>query len=417
MQFFRNWLKIGSFLTGTVLFFFHGYGNNNLQKSAVQKKKLTILTSKGGFGHMAACDNLKSILNDEYEINVVNPFEEILSHIDFVRKVSFKKYDGEQFYNTILTRGWPVFFNFGLRHIMPRVILGMNKKIETLFYNFLQKDKPDLLISVIPVINLPASNAAWRSSIPYLMITLDYDLTMWTPGMKRTLHENMIVTAADQYTQDLFLSKNLSPKINKIFPIGVPIRKAFFEKRDLKKIKSEWKIPEDKPVLMLLMGGTGSPQTYHYFNKLAHFHKPIHLLVCVGRNTAIQKKLSRIKCNPGITHSFIPFTLKIPDLMAVSDLLITKPGPGTVTEAMIMKLPVILDRTITSIFWENKVFDLVKRHGIGQEIRRLSKLNTCVQKMLFDADYKAQVKNAFSKIPSYQFDQRIKEIIKDLCPK
>lgn len=411
MRSFKNLFLLNLSLN-ILLIFSIAHGKNHNQK--MYKKKITILTSKGGFGHSAACDFLKSLIGNDYDLTVINPFEEILSKIDFVKKISFNKYDGEQFYNTILTRGWPVFFNFGLRHIMPRVILSMNRKIESLFYNFLAKDKPDLLISVIPVINLPASNAAWKLSIPYLMITLDYDLTMWTPGMKHTKHKNITVTAADTYTQEHFLSKKLSPDIKRILPIGLPIRKTFFEERNVEEIKREWNIPADKPVVMLLMGGAGSPQTYHYFKKLAQFKKPIHLLVCIGRNSAIKKKLMQITCSPEVSYSCIPFTTKIPDLMAASDLLITKPGPGTVTEGMIMKLPMILDRTITPIFWENKAFDLIKRHHIGMEIRSLSKLHTIVEKMLFDASYRTELKQAFEKLPAYNFDNHIKKIIHDI---
>lgn len=379
------------------------------------KKQLLILTSKGGFGHMAACDSLQSTLGEEYDITIVNPFEEIIEDLDIIKKITLKKMDGEQFYNKILSSGWINFFNFNARHIVPFTTKRMSKLMEKRFLNYLKKTMPDLLISVIPVITLPASNAAWRLRIPYLMITLDYDLTMWLIGIKKAKHQNITITVADDYTKEKFLTKKLPNHINKIHSIGVPIRKSFFDNRDLLAIKKEWQIPIDKPIVMILMGGAGSAQAYHFFKELAQFENPIHILVCMGRSTLIEKNIKKIHCNENVTYSCIPFTKKIPDLMAVSDLLITKPGPGTVTEAMLMKCPVLLDRTITTLFWEKKVFNLVRRHGIGDEIKSLSSLNKIVEGILYNSDKQSNIKNAFKKIKTYNFDKDIKKIIESLC--
>lgn len=413
MYFFKNWSSVGPILIVVLLQSFQLHAKK--KSISPRKKKIVIMTSKGGYGHIAASDTLESLLKSDYTIQTVKPLEEILHSVDFIKKISGNTIDCEQFYNLVLQKGWINLFNFGCRYIWPHLISLNNNKMEKLLTNYFEQAKPDLVISVMPIINLPASNAAQKCKIPYLMITLDYDLTMWKLGMRRAKHENIVITAADRSTQEIFLTKGLPSTVKHIYPFGVPIRKTFFEKRNLIKIKKEWDIPADKPVAMLLMGGAGSSQTYRYFKMLARFPKPIHLLVCMGRNTKIQKKLTRVRCNEWVSYSCIPFTQKIPDLMAVSDLLITKPGPGTVTEAMLMKVPVLLDRTVKSVFWEGKVFDLVNRHGIGKEVRRLSRINDLVHEMLFDTKQRIGIKQAFSKIPTYRFDYKIKKLVHQLC--
>lgn len=380
-----------------------------------QKKNILILTCKGGYGHLAASDALESILAPDYNIQMVKPLEEILDSIDFIKKISGNRLDCEQFYNLVLQKGWINLFNFGCRYVWPHLISMNNKHMERLFIRYFEKVKPDLIISVMPIINLPASNAAHHCKLPYLMTTLDYDLTMWKLGMKKAMHKNIVITTADEHTKKTYLSQGLSPKIKHIHPIGVPIRKTFFERKKVKDIRQEWNIPHDKPIVMLLMGGAGSHQSYSYFNRLAQFPKPIHILVCTGRNTHITKSIARVARNPWVSYTCIPFTLKISDLMAASQLLITKPGPGTVTEAMMMKIPVLLDRTSTPIFWERKVFEFAKQHGIGHEVRSLRKLNKLVEQMLFDDAHRTQIKQAFAKTPPYRFDQEIKQLVRQLC--
>jgi len=379
------------------------------------KKKLLILTSKGGYGHMAATDTLESILSPNYNIQSVKPLEEILHSVDFVKKISGRRLDSEQFYNLVLQKGWTNFLNFSCRYVSPHLIAMNNRSMERLFTSYFQKTKPDLVISVMPIINLPASNAAHTCKIPYLMITLDYDLTMWKLGMKKAKHKNIVITAADYYTQKTYLSSGFSANTKNFHPIGVPIRKTFFEPKDAHAIRKDWNIPDDKPVVMLLMGGAGSGQSYSYFKRLSQFPKPLHILVCTGRNTRVAEKISRFARKPWVSYTNVPFTLKISDLMSVSQLLITKPGPGTVTEAMVMKVPVLLDRTATPIFWERKVFDFAKRHGIGTEIRSLSKLNELVDQMLFDKANHTRIKKAFAITPAYCFDEKIKKIVEQLC--
>jgi processive 1,2-diacylglycerol beta-glucosyltransferase len=379
-------------------------------------KKVIILTSKGGSGHMSTSQELQFLLKDTYQVSIINPFEEILSPIDFVKKISFGSYDGESLYNSMIQSGWIRTTNFFCRYIAPKVITWQQAKEESLFYDYFCKEQPDLVISVIPVLNLPASNAAHRRRIPYLIISLDCDLTMWTVGMEKALHTHMVITTGNEEIAHKFIAPLKNQNLHKIKPIGFPIRNQFFEKKDIKKIKTEWDIPTDKPVVAIIMGGAGSNQTYRYFKALARCSFPLHVLACVGRNTKIIKRLKKIKCNPLVSLSCIPFTDKISDLMAASDLLITKPGPGSMSEAAILKLPMLIDAVATNIFWEKEVTKFVLKNKLGYEVKSFSKLRPLVKNMLFDKKTKKMLGESFDRLPPYRFNKEILSIITSMCP-
>lgn len=69
-------------------------------------KKIIILTSKGGGGHLAVSDALKIYLGSHYKVHAVNTFSDVIHPLDVIRKITFGKYDWIRFYNDFLTKKW-----------------------------------------------------------------------------------------------------------------------------------------------------------------------------------------------------------------------------------------------------------------------------------------------------------------------
>lgn len=372
-------------------------------------KKVIMFTSKGGYGHMAACATLKNILTD-YEVSIVNPFETILTSLDVVKKITWGRYDCEQFYNSLLSNGWIRFMNFFCHRPAFYLVHRSRKQIEQKMWRFLRQEKPDLLISTIPLINYPTSCAAQNLNIPFLLVTLDADLTKWLLDMDQCTHPNFMLTVG---TKTPLISGQLAAKKipdASIREIGNPFRQDFFEAKDKDVILHEWCIPSNKPIAMLIRGGAGSYQLINYVKTLLAYGKPLHLLVCVGRNAKLAKQLNSLRKREGlVTFSIIPFTTRISDLMFVSDLLITQPSPNTCNEAMHFGIPILIDKTSPTLFWEDATADLVAMNGIGTTFQRMRDLNLLVKKYL---GKKSLARNKVNNRPS--FDVVIKQIVYDM---
>jgi UDP-N-acetylglucosamine:LPS N-acetylglucosamine transferase len=117
---------------------------------------------------------------------------------------------------------------------------------------------------------------------------------------------------------------------------------------------------------------------------------------------------------PSNSLKIVPFTEEIPDFMKASDLIITKPGPGTLNEVIEMKVPILIDETKTSLFWEKINIELIKQLGVGQSIQHLDDLSS-VLNMYFDPFVREKMHRAFMNIPSNQFSLRIPGIVGSLC--
>jgi UDP-N-acetylglucosamine:LPS N-acetylglucosamine transferase len=373
------------------------------------KKKILIFISKGGYGHIASCNAIKPWLEQDYDVTVVNPLQDTLKELDFNRKL-FNR-DSEEVYNILLRSGWTSIVNFYCRHLASHIITSGEKVMRSLFSQLFQEQQPDLILSLIPFINLPASNAAAELNIPYIIVTLDHDTTMWEVGMKRTLHRNLIITVHDEERKKALLNKVNTLQPNNIEPCGFPVRSEFLQPKNRAKIKKEWNLPDNKPIILLMMGGVGSPKTKDYIKQLCKNDTPYHVVVCTGSDeSGIKKLLPLIKQSKAVTFSLIPFTHRIAELMAASDLLISKTGPGTIEEALQQKLPLLLDKTGSTIFWEENNARFALKNGFCLTVNKMRDVNKKIKQILNRKNYRSMKHNL--KNIQYTFNEKLDQLIK-----
>ncbi|MFA5074533.1 MAG: glycosyltransferase [Candidatus Babeliales bacterium] len=338
--------------------------------------KIVILTSSGGNGHMSACKALQQVLPD-CEIKIINFIHYYFNNI----------VDGDRLYDATLQKGWTRTINFIIRYPVPLLFKILGKSIQKNLLKILEDEKPDLLISVIPFFDFFALQAAEIYKIPFLIIPVDYDLTNWLLGMENSSNKKFTIaveTLTDRIQEQL-KQKNIPNTY--IHEVGYNLRKDFSIAKDLTTIRKEWNIPENKKVIMLIRGSTGSIKLVKYAEELIKLDKKVHLLICVGKNVKLIKSLNKIKNDGPVSFSIIPFTSKIPDLMAVSDLIITQPSPSVCKEAIFMKLPILIDMSDVCLFWEEATIDLIKLRGYGDIFSNMNQLNQLVNEYLDKRDF------------------------------
>jgi processive 1,2-diacylglycerol beta-glucosyltransferase len=370
------------------------------------KKKILVLCSNGGNGHNAAVGALKTILDNRYDFKVVYPIDEL-------QILGVKS--GEGVYNLALRNGWTRSVNVVSRYVAPKVFRGYKKKIEDLISQHIEKEEPDLVISVIPFINFPASEAARKAEIPYLIITTDNDLQTFVHGLQGVSHPNFKVIVGTHLwcSREMLYQRNISAK--DIETIGLPVRPDFLTKKDPKALRAQYKISPHKPVVLVMIGGAGGDAAYDYADTLGTAQMGIHLIVCAGRNKDLAKALRKIKLNPSNSMTVMEFTDKIPELMTMADLIITKPGTLSTTESLVMRLPILMDCTNPVISWEQANIDLIKSYGVGDYIDNFSKAEGLVRQYLYDAELRHQVQQAYQKMPANRFNESITSIIDQMC--
>ena len=161
------------------------------------------------------------------------------------------------------------------------------------------------------------------------------------------------------------------------------------------------------------MGGVGGRcfAFYKYAKTIIQSQLDVHLIVCAGRNKKLLAKLKRLSGN--ITA--MPFTEKMDELFSMADLIITKPGPGTINEVLSVKVPLLVDRTRTPLFWEQVNIDWVVDLKVGGVVKSFDELPDLIGKFLYDEKTCAEVAQSYAQIPENRFADRIELLIEEMC--
>lgn len=379
-----------------------------------EKKKITVFMSRGGGGHIAVANALKAYLEPQYEVSVVNIFDDVLYSLDPIRSVTFNRYTGEDLYNFFLKHQLTWIVNNIFCKYGAWQALSQRRDVERLLTRFLRHDMPDLIISDMPLVNASLLAVSKKMQIPFLVLTNDLDTSNYINGFAGSYGNDFCYTLP--YDDQEMFSKIKEAKIprDQIAITGFPLRPDFFMPKDKQAIKDEFNLPHDKPVVMLLMGGAGSDASYHYAKQIAKMDTRLHLLVCLGRNEQLVKKISKLKTTDGVSISTVGYTPRISDFMAVADVLITKPGPGSISEAIYMNLPMLLDLTSRPIRWERMNISFVEKWQFGDVVRTYKDLPAQLSRYLNDKAYYAQIKSNLEQFPKVRCQERINQLVAHL---
>ncbi len=376
------------------------------------KKKVLIFSSKGGGGHISVMNALHEYLDEEFCTGHSFIFSEVLSKIDPAQWVSNKS-NGEDVYNFFLKKKWfqtiNMMYNFGSWYYVWR-----KNSIERLLEEHIKKNKPDLIVSVIPLVNNMILNVAKKLDIPFLLIPTDLDGTMALNGIDNPDYEkfHLALSYDIEKIRKIVDEHNIDEKY--ITHVGFPVKNVFFKPANIKAIKADFNVPEDKPTILLLMGAQGSQDLLKFTRELTKLNMPVHLLIAIGRSEDLRPQLEKLPFPKHVTKTVIGFTNRMPDLMRISDIFVTKSGGVSFNEGLYAHLPMILDDTSGVLNWEKLNHTLVQDYNLGTIVKRYFRLPAIVTELLSNKKKLEEIKKNFAQFTVKNPEQEIRLLIKQI---
>ncbi len=375
---------------------------NASAKLKPKRKKVLIFTCNGGGGHMTATSAITDYLRPDYDIVSINITGELLKGYDFIKMATFSAVDAEDFYNWLLRNN--LYWLSNLYTKTGAIFTSwLKESITKIFLSYLEQNKVDLLISVMPLINGSSLDAAQQLNIPFILIPTDIDAHTFVNGMKAPRYGKFHYFMAfdDPQVREKIAFADLLPE--QITVSGFPIRPSFFEKKNIPKIKQDFGIPADKKVVMILMGASGSRACQKYVKRLIKSKTPMHIVACVGRSEDLRTKISALEFPPHISISTVGFTTRIADLMAVANVLITKTGTCSFCEGIYSGVPMILDNIYGSLEVEAFNLEFARKYKLGDVVTGYRWLNKIVDKYLLDPEYDKTIRANIAQLPKGDF--------------
>ncbi len=194
-----------------------------------------------------------------------------------------------------------------------------------------------LLVSVHQLPNEPMVRAISSSQVRIPFTTVVTDLVTTHAAWYTNLADQIIVPTSVAYRRAL----NLGISAEKMRVVGLPVADRFCQpagKREEIRQRLGW--PDNKPVVLLVGGGEGMGPLEPTARAMNAARLPITLVIVAGRNRKLKERLEKINWQiPVQLHGFVT---EMPDFMRAADILVSKAGPGTISEAFIAGLPLIL---------------------------------------------------------------------------
>jgi UDP-N-acetylglucosamine:LPS N-acetylglucosamine transferase len=329
-----------------------------------------------GGGHRAAAMALQEVMHEQrrpWNVRLVNLTEALDPAGRFRRATGM---DPEDLYNKRLARGWTLGLAQELKLLQGMIRLAHASLLRTLQQHWLRTE-PDLVVSLIPNFNraLHESLASALPGVPFITVLTDmadHPPHFWIePGQRQHLvcgSERALQQAREAGFGDAQLS----------LTSGMILRPAFYRdtRVDREAELAALGLDPSHPTGLVLFGGQGSMQMH----RIARLLGERQLILMCGHNEVLAQRLRKLR--RVAPHAVVGFTPEVGRHMALADYFIGKPGPGSLSEAVHMGLPVITFSNAWTMPQERFNTRWVVDQGVGRVVRSVAALPAAVDGVL-----------------------------------
>jgi 1,2-diacylglycerol 3-beta-galactosyltransferase len=346
--------------------------------------RVELIFFDAGGGHRAAAGALAAILAEQKPAWRVTPrnLRDLLGPVDFIRRLTGVRAEG--FYNGLLKSNLTAGIGPMLR-IMHLIIRRMHSKMVAMLAEHWAASRPDLVVSLIPHFNraifdgLRSADAKLkRRATP--MATIMTDLADYPPNFWIEAQEQFMICGTTAATQQA-LAAGLPPELI-LRTSGMIVRPEFYAPSSVCReiARHELGLDRERPTGLVMFGGFGSRRMELIAERVADSGLNTQLIFLCGRNEDLRNRLAALRLP--YPHHIAGFTNAVPDLMRIADFFIGKPGPGSISEALVMGLPVIIERNALTMVHERFNTDWVLRQGVGVVLRSFAEIDCAVAQVL-----------------------------------
>jgi Glycosyltransferase family 28 C-terminal domain/Monogalactosyldiacylglycerol (MGDG) synthase len=367
-------------------------------------KKIHVVFHDGGGGHRNAAVALQTVISQQqrnWRLELIQ-FQDLTDRLDVLRKLAGIRI--QQQYNILLQKGWTLGSTQLLR-VLQLAIRVFHRQLVRLLEEFWRENPADLLISVIPHFNRQICESWTRVYPGRPFVTIITDLADFPPRFWiEPLKDQYVIAGTEKAAEQARAMGHDDAHV--FLTLGMILRPDFYaeDNSDPAALRREMGLREGLTTAIVLFGGHGSKVMLDITEKLDAAGLPLQLILICGRNEELAGKL---RARPWkMPVHVVGFTKEVHRLMRAADFLIGKPGPGSIAEAMVRKLPVLIECNAWTLPQERYNAEWVKEKGVGIVLKNFENVLDGVKRMLepdtlaaFRKNVAAQQNRAVFEIP------------------
>jgi UDP-N-acetylglucosamine:LPS N-acetylglucosamine transferase len=327
-----------------------------------RRRRIHLVFFDAGGGHRNAATALQVQIERQglpLDVSLVN-LQEVLDPLDILRKLTGIRI--QDMYNKMLRHGWTL-GSPQLMRVLQLVVRTYHGPSVRVLEQFWKEYSPDMVVSLVPHFNR-AMRESYEEAFPgrpfvtVLTDLADYPNHFW---IERESH--YVVCGTDKAVEQARAFGHLEGAVFRTS--GMILHPRFYETISVDRAAERKKLglDPDLPTGIVLFGGYGTWKMLDIVRQINRSSLQMQLILICGRNEklaqALRKEPTRIPIHVE------GFTTQIPYFMALSDFFIGKPGPGSISEALSKRLPVIIDCNAWTLPQERYNAQWVREKEVG----------------------------------------------------
>ena len=347
--------------------------------------KILVFYASYGGGHLNAAKSIENCIIENFKykninIELIDCMKYVNKTIEKVTTTAYKEMAKK------MPWAWGRIYSDSQKGPLAHISSRSNKIMAIKLLKLLREKQPDLIISTHPFGSQMCSYLKRKKKITSKIATIMTDFAphdQWLVGKDFT---DYYFVAHDKM-KNYLISKEIPE--NKIYVTGIPISNRFLIKYDRKEILKQYNLSEDKQTILFFGGGEfglGKTRTAQIFDSFVKLNKNIQIIAIAGRNKKMKSAFEEIVDTHNKRNSvrILEFTNQVPELMSISDLVVTKPGGLTTSESLASNLPMVIINPIPGQEEENAEF--LESKGIGIWLKKSDDASKIIEDLLSNPD-------------------------------
>lgn len=338
---------------------------------------ILILSASTGGGHMRASRAIEGYMDEYDKDNNVKIVDSIL----YISKVL----------NKAITEGY-IYLATKTPKIYGKLYELTNKEerwvsfVSRFNYLFAKKllplideFKPDVIITTHP---FPTEMVSILKEKEFINVPLACIMTDYAPHKAWvTKKVDAYIVSNDDMVEEM---KRIGVREEVIYPFGIPIEQVFFEHKDRESVLNEMELNPKLPTILMMAGSFGVTNIFKIYEDIINIDMDFQLIVITGKNQKLYDEFDKIVDNSKKRTKLIYFTNEVNKFMQAADMIITKPGGLTITEALASNKPMAIFDAIPGQEEENAEFLI--NHNMAIKIGNNKSCSEIIEELLINKE-------------------------------
>ena len=346
-------------------------------------KKILIFYASYAGGHLSAANSIKQYIDDNFsdcETKLIDCMLYVNKPINRITTTAYKEMVKK------FPWAWGEVYSHSQKGPIAHISSTANNLLAKKLLKLLKEYNPDIVISTHPFGSQMVSYLKRKALIECSLSTIITDFApheQWLVGKEQVdyffvSHEKM---------REKIINSNIPE--NKVFSTGIPLSNKFLMHYNKVSVMKSFGLNPNKPVILFFGGGEfglGREQTIKIFKSFIQHINNNQIVAIAGKNEKLKEAFSSIVHSLQVEDvvKVLPYTNQVPELMSISDLVVTKPGGLTTTESLASGLPIIAINPIPGQEEENAKF--LENAGVAIWLKKHNDYDEIIKNLLSDRD-------------------------------